>query len=96
MSRRRGQFHATAAANIPLCREHWRLVLRLDSFPATIPGQFVQISCRDLDTDFSPEREVDWSAGTILDSVGLELMAPLAFLRRPFCVAGRRWRSAAR
>ena len=34
----RGQFTATVAANVPLCREHFRLTLRLDHFPPTEPG----------------------------------------------------------
>ncbi len=48
---RRGQFTARVVANVPLCRDHFRLVLGLDSFPATEPGQFVQIACRDLTGD---------------------------------------------
>ncbi len=45
----RGQFIATVAANQSLCREHFRLVLKLPAFPATQPGQFVQIACSDVD-----------------------------------------------
>jgi dihydroorotate dehydrogenase electron transfer subunit len=89
-SARRDQFVCTVVANVPLCREHYRLVLGLRDFPATDPGQFIQISCRDLDVEYSPEREVDWQPGRKLDVRGEELMTPLAMLRRPFSLAGRR------
>ncbi|MDB5355771.1 MAG: pyrK [Phycisphaerales bacterium] len=89
-SARRDQFVCTVVANVPLCREHYRLVLGLLDFPATDPGQFIQISCRDLDVEYSPEREVDWQPGRKLDVRGQELMTPLAMLRRPFSLAGRR------
>lgn len=86
----RSQFQSTVQANVPLCREHFRLLLRLDAFPATAPGQFIQISCRDLQQDYSPQREFEWEPGRPLDVEGRELMSPLAFLRRPFSLAGRR------
>jgi dihydroorotate dehydrogenase electron transfer subunit len=86
----RGQFVCTVAANVPLCREHYRLVLRVDQFPPTRPGQFIQISCRDLHDDYSREVERDfgdWKSGA---EHGVELRGPLALLRRPFSLAGRR------
>ena len=86
----RGQFVATVAANVPLCREHFRLVLRLPAFPNTHPGQFIQISCRDVDFDFSEEMEVEWQPGERLAEVGAELGGRVALLRRPFSLAGRR------
>ena len=86
----RGQFIATVAANIPLCREHFRLVLRLRFFPPTQPGQFIQVACRDVDVDFSREFELDWRPGEQLAEVGPELMGRVALLRRPFSLAGRR------
>jgi dihydroorotate dehydrogenase electron transfer subunit len=77
-------------ANIPLCREHYRLVLGLPSFPATEPGQFVQVSCRDMTVDYSPDTELEWRDGQPPDDPrGVELMSPLALLRRPFSLAGR-------
>ena len=72
-----------------LCREHYRLILRLRAFPATEPGQFVQVACRDTGLSYSPEREIDWSETNALDPEGRELLEPLAFLRRPFSLAGR-------
>jgi dihydroorotate dehydrogenase electron transfer subunit len=87
---RRGQFHASVAANVPLCREHYRLVLRLADFPATEPGQFVQVACRDLEGDYSEPIEFDWEPGNRPVDHGIELAQRLAFLRRPFSLAGRR------
>src|SRR3954453_22403401 len=44
--RPRGQFVSEVLQNIPICREHYRLALRVDDgFAATEPGQFVQIAC---------------------------------------------------
>jgi len=86
----RGQFVCTVAGNVPLCREHFRLVLRVDRFPPTRPGQFIQISCRDLHLDYAREVERDfgdWKSGP---EHGMELRGPLALLRRPFSLAGRR------
>ena len=86
----RSQFTALVAANIPLCREHYQLILRLETFPATEPGQFIQVVCRDMADNYSPETELDWQPGQTLDLAGRELMSPLAMLRRPFSLAGRR------
>jgi dihydroorotate dehydrogenase electron transfer subunit len=86
----RGQFLATVAANTALCREHFRLVLRLTAFPPTSPGQFIQIACRDVDFDFSHEIELEWQPGERLAEVGAELGGRFALLRRPFSLAGRR------
>ena len=89
MNRHRGQFDAIVRANVPLCREHYRLVLSLGWFPPTEPGQFVQISCRDP-VDYETEREVDWPCDTPLSVRGRELAVPQAYLSRPFSLAGRR------
>lgn len=105
-SQRRQQFVTTVLANERLCRDHYRLTLKLLQFPPTEPGYFIQISCRDLDHDYTPalsfpngtEQESDWQDGQRLDTrsassgqaCGIELMSPLAMLRRPFSLAGRR------
>ena len=86
----RDQFVCSVSANIPLCREHFRLVLKLPEFLATEPGQFIQLSCRDLDHDYNPQHEVSWQPGDRLSIEGDELRGPLAVLRRPFSLAGRR------
>ena len=89
-SNKRGQFLCTVVASVPLCEEHYRLVLKTGHFPPTRPGQFVQVACRDLRVHYSEEREMDWpgTMGPVFS--GHELMEPLAFLRRPFSLAGRR------
>jgi len=86
----RGQFICAVAANVPLCREHYRLVLRLDHFPATKAGQFIQISCRDLHADYAREVEWDFGEWRAAEEHGAEMRGPLALLRRPFSLAGRR------
>jgi dihydroorotate dehydrogenase electron transfer subunit len=66
------------------------LTLRVDDFPETAPGQFIQIECRDGDRDYEPGRE--WTDWNVLreDLARDEVGAPLAMLRRPFSLAGRR------
>jgi dihydroorotate dehydrogenase electron transfer subunit len=91
----RQQFDAVAHENVPLCRDHFRLVLRVDGFPPTAPGQFVQIACRDLDQLARDDREIDWRPDapapiSIADRSRDELTSPQAMLRRPFSLAGRR------
>jgi dihydroorotate dehydrogenase electron transfer subunit len=88
----RKQFTATVAANIPLCRDHFRLVLKLAEFPRSEPGQFIQIACSDVNADSiwtSPE-ETDWQVGAGRASENTELVSTPAMLRRPFSLAGRR------
>jgi len=86
----RNQFIATVAGNIPLCREHFRLVLSVPHFPPTAPGQFVQIACNDVDAQDQPLAEFDWRPGVRLERSHGELLSPTAMLRRPFSLAGRR------
>jgi dihydroorotate dehydrogenase electron transfer subunit len=81
---------STVIENKLLCREHFRLTLRCDSFPPTAPGQFVQVACRDLDRPFAEAREYDWSPGQRLEPGARTLLEPAAMLRRPFSLAGRR------
>jgi dihydroorotate dehydrogenase electron transfer subunit len=89
-ARVRGQFTASVAENSFLCREHYRLVLRLPFFPSTEPGQFLQVSCRSDEANASPEIEADWQPGMKLDLESVELGGPLALLRRPFSLAARK------
>jgi dihydroorotate dehydrogenase electron transfer subunit len=86
---RRGQFLATVRRNTPLCRDHFRLVLQLARFPATFPGQFIQIECRDPGNDPAADAIVEWTDRPPQPH-GVELHNPLALLRRPFSLAGRR------
>ncbi len=75
MSPRRLQTIATVSANDSICREHWRLILNVESFPPTSAGQFVQLACG--------------PGGDELDGE-TEFRSPTAMLRRPFSLAGRR------
>src|SRR5689334_13622199 len=86
----RSQFIATVQSNTPLCREHYRLVLRLREFPRTEPGQFVQLQCRSPEMDVEPRAEWDWHPGARMEIEGDELSTAMALLRRPFSLAGRR------
>ena len=90
MGQTRGQFEATVKANIPVCREHYRVVLNLDHFPQTNPGQFIQVACRDLSNNYCDLSEYDWKPDQPSKMVGPEITSPLAMLRRPFSLAGRR------
>src|SRR5687768_10387671 len=87
---RRHQFRTQVVANVPLCREHFRLVLTVPQFPPTEPGQFIQIACRDMDADYATASEMPWDSGQPVQAAGAELLRPLAMLRRPFSLAGRR------
>jgi dihydroorotate dehydrogenase electron transfer subunit len=91
-SRRRGTFLAEVAANERLCDEHYLLGLRVPSFPATQPGQFVQVQCCRPDRQPSP-RAVDWPADRPPRLAQADLRRSEALLRRPFSLAGRRDRS---
>lgn len=84
----RNQFLADVAANIPLCQDHYRLVLRVDGFPASRPGQFFQIASDVPSTDDG--RVVEWMDGTYPHLRGAELAEARGFLRRPFSLGGRR------
>ena len=88
----RNQFVASVAENRQLCTEHYRLVLKLPDFPATQPGQFIQITCRDLADDELREQacEIEWQPGRAVEVCVADLAEPMAFLRRPFSLAGRR------
>src|SRR5579862_6968035 len=87
----RNQFSATTRLNKPLCREHYLLSLGLDAFPPTQPGQFIQISCRDTDEGYYVDAELCWDETHHADGpIAPEFAGPLALLRRPFSLAGRR------
>lgn len=87
--RPRGQFVASVLSNHSLCREHYRLTLRLAGFPPSRPGQFVQVACRFEDAA-RLEHGFEWSPGARVVVEGEEFRDIGAFLRRPFSIAGRR------
>src|SRR3954471_21809052 len=93
----RAQFRTTVSRNDSLCREHYLLSLRVPGrFPATEPGQFIQIFCRDpdwLDTPpaYDPQHDMaDWSLDRSSTFDDPDLLHPAALIRRPFSLAGRR------
>lgn len=71
-SPRRGRFDARVVVNRQICREHFLLRLLIDDdgpyFPATSPGQFIQLGCRtpeaSLDIDQMRGRDLEWSPGS--------------------------------
>jgi len=87
-------------ANTQICTDHYRLTLSVEQFPGSVPGQFVQVECReqsDAATDAGEPRTFEWMKTLSLphDGRGLEVsdpdfIAPRAFLRRPFSIADHR------
>ncbi len=95
----RGSFAATVHENRHLCTDHFRLILSLPRFPASHPGQFVQLDCRDPAVTETEEqadhgvREFEWGAGGAAGRPVIEdadFLGPIAYLRRPFSIADHR------
>ncbi len=89
----RGLFAARVVANTPICREHYRLTIRIGGergFPPSWPGQFVQIGCRSDAPDIDEDRAFQWRPGEPPVPAPPELDEPAPFLRRPYSIAGRR------
>jgi len=92
--RSRGRFDAAVVFNRLICREHYLLRVRIpEGFPATQPGQFVQLGCRPPDRAIDMDRllsaQHEWTAGQRVVPEQPELCGRLAMLRRPFSIAGR-------
>ena len=90
----RGRFDSTVQFNRQLCREHFLLRLRVAGcLPPTRPGQFVQLGCRPPDSAIDGEvlrgRPLAWPPDGLPPVAQPELRGRLAFLRRPFSLAGR-------
>ena len=85
----RGEVTATVRANVPLCREHFRLTLEVPRFAPTRAGQFVQIGTRAVVDERDPI-EHQWLPGTPLRLSEPDLLHRETVLRRPFSLAGRR------
>jgi dihydroorotate dehydrogenase electron transfer subunit len=92
----RGSFAATVLENRRLCTDHFRLILSLPRFPASQPGQFVQLDCRDpavTETEKLPDvvpHEFEWPSGDRPQILDADFLAPIAYLRRPFSIADHR------
>jgi len=80
---------AEVVANQPLCREHLRLTLRVDSLATALPGQFVHLRPEILSP--SPPPNPDDCRSDEHDEWLAECTAPM--LRRAFSVAGLRPRT---
>lgn len=95
----RGLFRGRVEANDLICREHYRLRLRVvgsernEALPPTRPGQFIQLGCRApdaaIDADVLLGGDREWEPGQRPNLRQLELCGPAALLRRPFSLAGR-------
>ncbi len=89
----RGLFAATVAANESICTDHFRLTLRLKNFPASKPGQFVQLACLQIPAENTAAGYAvhEWNCHAppppIFDAY---TRGPLPWLRRPFSIAARR------
>ncbi len=99
-ARPRGTFLATVKENRRLCTDHYRLVLSLSRFPASVPGQFIEIDCTDphifADHDAGPRaftwpREKTEPGFASPISADPDFNAPLPYLRRPFSIARHRF-----
>ncbi|HVT81398.1 MAG TPA: dihydroorotate dehydrogenase electron transfer subunit [Phycisphaerae bacterium] len=93
----RGSFAATVRENRHLCTDHYRLILSLERFPASSPGQFVQLDCRDpavTETQAQPDttpHEFEWGPGAKRPALSdADFLGPIAYLRRPFSIADHR------
>ena len=90
----RGSFPGLVAENRALCTDHFRLTLLVPGFPPSVPGQFVQLDCRDhraAAPDDTAPRHFDWPPpGPRPLPSDPDFAAPLAFLRRPFSIADHR------
>ncbi len=89
-TRLRGEFSAMVTGNHQLCQEHYRLALRVENFPTSEPGQFVEILC-DLQAQTNEPRELEWQPGHKAPAPDEPYFTTdLPYLRRPFSIAGRR------
>ena len=71
-----------------LCREHFEVTLRVNTFPAAAPGQFVQILCHDPDPFSTANSDPARKAGA--GEMNPDLLGESPLLRRPFSIGGMR------
>jgi len=84
------QFAARVVGNFKICQDHYRLVLSSPEFPPTRPGQFIQIACQAMPDENWQPVEFDWLPGSPVTPSDAQFAGPVAMLRRPFSLAGRR------
>jgi dihydroorotate dehydrogenase electron transfer subunit len=85
----RGKFLGRIVSNKEICGQHYRMVVGLDAFGPTRPGQFVQLQCRGLAEQIT-SREILWRPEQPLRLGQPELADREPFLRRPLSLGGRR------
>jgi len=85
----RGVFIAQVLGNEPVCEDHFRLTVTAAGFPATQPGQFVQVLCRPDEAPASGD-SLEWPEGQAPALSQPELVDRQPMLRRPFSIGGRR------
>jgi dihydroorotate dehydrogenase electron transfer subunit len=89
VAKTRGKFLGRIISNKEICRQHYRMVVGLEAFPPTRPGQFVQLQCRGLGEQVT-SHEVVWRPENPLRLGQPELADREPFLRRPLSLGGRR------
>jgi len=90
----RGRFDAVVEFNRVICREHFLLRLRVaQGLGATEAGQFVQLGCRQPDRGINEAAilgcDQQWDPTRPITFGQPEICGPVAWLRRPFSLAGR-------
>lgn len=80
---------ARVAACVPICHEHVQLDVVLPVFPASVPGQFVQLLCR-ADDEVAPG-VLEWHEDCLPTWSSPDVTERSAYLRRPFSLADH-WR----
>jgi dihydroorotate dehydrogenase electron transfer subunit len=78
---------AQVVANSPLCREHVAIEVALREFPASEPGQFIQLQCGEPIS--GAPQVIEWPTDGFPSLDGREWRENPAFLRRPFSIADR-------
>lgn len=87
---KRGIFTARVEKNVQLCDEHFRLELKIDHFPPSIPGQFVELHTSQGGPALTGSI-VEWSAEKRPPRFhGDEFATPIPLLRRPYSIAAHR------
>jgi dihydroorotate dehydrogenase electron transfer subunit len=71
----------------PICRDHVAIDLAVPGFPASEPGQFVQLRC--CESGPTEPIEADWPADGFPSISDRQFASSQPFLRRPFSIADR-------
>lgn len=85
----RGIVPARVLVNRSVCVDHFAMVLEVDRFCPSRPGQFVNVQCG-LTEPISHDTPLAWPDNAWPKPSGPELAGRQALLRRPFSLAGRR------